>query len=130
MKEVSFELNLKASDPTTEILELYEFLMGEVPGLEIKIKENPESKEGAMSIELLPVLQIVLSSTAVAAGVKGIFTVLKDYFELRKQKYAFDSDKTKIQITKTTNEGKTETVSMHLFTENERKTLLEFFNKQ
>ncbi|MBL8006972.1 MAG: hypothetical protein JNJ56_05530 [Ignavibacteria bacterium] len=129
MKELSFELNLITSDSKTEILELHEFLLGEVPGLEIQLKENPESKEGAMSIELLPVLQIVLSSTAVAAGVKGLFTVLKDYFELRKQKYAFDSDKTKIQITKTSNDGKTETVSMHLFTENERKTLLEFINK-
>ena len=129
MKELSFELNLITSDSKTEILELHEFLLDEVPGLEIQLKENPESKEGAMSIELLPVLQIVLSSTAVAAGVKGLFTVLKDYFELRKQKYAFDSDKTKIQITKTSNDGKTETVSMHLFTENERKTLLEFINK-
>jgi hypothetical protein len=43
MEEIKFELDLKSSDSNTEILELYEFIGGEVYGLKKQLKQNPRS---------------------------------------------------------------------------------------
>jgi hypothetical protein len=139
MEDVKFELELQSSESQTEILEFYEFLKGEIPGLQMQLKENPDAKKGAMSVELLPILQMALSSTVIAAGVNGIFSQIKDYFDLRRQKEKPKSDisnkndnsdnNSKIVITREAKDGTKETISMNLFSEQDRKQFFEFLSK-
>jgi hypothetical protein len=146
MKEVKFDLELQSPDSQIQILEIYDFLQGEIPGLKMQLKENPDAKKGTMSAELLPVIQMVLGSTVVAAVINGIFSQIKDYFEFRRQKTLNgrmvknsksninkgsinEDDNSRIIITRKTKDGTKEFISINNFSDEDRKQLFEFLNK-
>jgi len=75
---------------------------------------------------------MILSSTVVAAGVKGLFDIMKTYFDLRKQKLVNQGkiekskiDQHKVEFVVETKEGKKMNIKFSSFDEEERK---QFFN--
>jgi hypothetical protein len=142
MEEIKFELELQTPDSQSDILEFYDFLKGEVPGLQMQIKENPEAKKGAMSVELFPIIQMALSSTVASAGVTGIFSLVKDFFEFRRQKKGIHTnkategkdnkskdDENKIVFRRKSKDGSEEFISITNFNDEDKKHLFELLTK-
>ena len=131
------KLHLNTADSNDEIVELNDFLKEQnMKGLISKIEET-KAVEGTMGVgDYLPVLEIILSSTVVAAGVKGLFEVFKNYFDLKRARIstASDLDKLKIEQRKVefsmeTADGKKVNVKFSSFDSNERKQFFDSVDK-
>ena len=134
---MNIQLELKTKNAIEDIEELNDFIREEnLSGVITKIAEAP-AKEGTMDIgSYMPIIQMVLGSTVVAAGVKGVFDILKKWFELQQHKITTELDKEKMKsetkkvtLTKKNKDNETEVFSMSLFNEDERKQFMEFFAK-
>lgn len=96
-----------------------------------------ESNDNSMGVsEYLPILQLVLSSTVLAAGVKGLFDILKNYFELKKEKLRSMIEMEKLQVEKSLLElniedenGKKTHIKIKSFSDEERKLFFELISK-
>lgn len=143
MKEVKLELEFHLDDANEITNEIYEFMNGEISNCELNIKEIP-AKTGSMAFsEYLPIIEVVLGSGAVVAGVKGMFGLIKHFAELNYRKFSdklnADTKQREIEISLQkflieTEAGKSkvtythedkEIFSIHLHSEDERKIILE-----
>jgi hypothetical protein len=96
-----------------------------------------ESNDNSMGAsEYLPILQLVLNSTVLAAGVKGLFDILKNYFELKKEKLRSIIETEKLQVEKSLLEldiedekGKKTHIKIKSFSDEERKMFFELISK-
>lgn len=126
MNTQTFFIEIVGDDCNSKIFEIEEILKYDVKGILFEAQMIP-SKSGTMSgNEYSGIIQMILTSGAVAAGVKGIFSVLKDYFELKKQQNQLDVEKNKVSIKKTNSNGIIEEFNLSLFTTEEREKLIEF----
>ncbi len=130
---LKMELNTDAEN----VQSLNEFIKEESPsGVISKIKKAP-AVEGAMGMDTyLPIIELVLSSTVVTAGVKGLFDVIKKWFEIKRKAIEantelakIESEEKKVTFTKTTQDNQTETITLSLFNEAEREKFLEYIKK-
>lgn len=133
--KIEIKLNTKNADE--EITSLNDFISEHnIKGLSNKIAIS-EPEHGSMSVgDLMPIIQMILGSTVVAAGVKVIFDIIKNYFDLRKQKITSQSelDKNKIEQNKIefiveTKEGEKVNLKFSSFNETERKQFFETIDK-
>lgn len=131
------ELRLNTKNAEEEITDLYNFINEHsLSGIKNRIIES-EPEKGTMGAgELMPIIQIVLGSTVVAAGVKSLFDILKSYFELRKQKSSAQieieknkTDQHKIEFAVETNDGKKINLKFSSFNDDERKQFFETVDK-
>ena len=94
-----------------------------------------------MSIgDITPIIQLILSHTIVATGIKGLFDIIKNYFDLKKQIAisSSESDKSKNDSTKvgppkvnwSLKDGDKEyNMKFTTFDENERKLFFDMIDK-
>lgn len=96
---MKIEIRLIAEDNTNEIVTLNDYIREQnIKGIITTIKEE-EPVQGAMNLnDYMPIIKLVLGSTATAAVVKGIFDIIKNYFDLYKQKYVSRADIEKEKI--------------------------------
>lgn len=126
---MKLQINLATDDATINMLELNDYTREQ--NLKGIITEVPmqEAKPGEQSAaDYLPVIQMALGSTVVAAGVKGLFDVLKNYFELKKQEMAYqlELEKAKLEAQKISlssekPDGTKAQIQLSTFDEQERK---------
>lgn len=143
-KKSKFELELQTPDSQTDILELYESLQREIRGLQMQIKENPIAKPCAMSDPISPVITMIMSSTIISASVTGIFSLVKDFFEFRRQKNGKTANKSndneskekkikdndnKIVIRKVSKDRSEQMIEITNFTDVDKSLLLELLSK-
>ncbi len=118
-------LNTENADEEISILNDY---IGEqnLDGIMTKIVEC-EHKQGEMSVgDYMPIIQFVLGAPVVVAGVKGIFDIIKNYFELQKEKIVQSKITFNIE---TTPDGKKESIEFSSFDEEERKRFFKIVDK-
>ncbi len=134
---MKIEIKLNTKDSDEEISILNDFISEQnLKGLINKIAVS-EPKHGSMSVgDLMPIIQIILGSTVVAAVVKGLFDIIKNYFDLRKQKIISQSEieknkieQHKIEIVLETKEGEKVNLKFSSFNETERKHFFETVDK-
>jgi hypothetical protein len=90
---LKIELKLNTENADNEIIQLYDFINEHsIKGIKSKVAEI-EPELGTMGAgDYMPIIQMILGSTVVAAGVKGLFEIIKNYFDLRKQIYIFQDE--------------------------------------
>ena len=119
-----------------EIVELNDLIREKnQKGLLPKLIEK-KAEPGSMSLgEYLPVIQLVLGSTAVAAGIKGIFDVIKYYFSMREKKILSNTEieKSKLELYKIdfqieTKDGIKTSLKFSSFDEDERNNFFEIID--
>lgn len=123
---MKIELVLNTANAADEITGLNDYIREQnLKGIMTKVAER-EPLPGEMSAgDYLPVVQLILGSTVVAAGVKGLFDLIKNYFELRKEKVKAELEQHKIAFTIETKDGEKVNLQFSAFNEEERK---HFFN--
>lgn len=123
---MKIELVLNTANAADEITGLNDYIREQnLKGIMTKVAER-EPRPGEMSAgDYMPIIQMILGSTVVAAGVKGIFDIIKNYFELRKEKIKATVEQHKIAFTVETQDGKKVNLQFSSFDEKERK---QFFN--
>jgi hypothetical protein len=96
---MKIELVLNTPNASDEIAELDAYIREQnIRGMMTQVAErNPQP--GEMSVgDYLPVIQMILGSTATAAGIKGLFDLIKAYFELQKNKTSSNAEIEKAKI--------------------------------
>jgi hypothetical protein len=131
------KLLLELNDKSADIHDLNTLIQEQnLKGVQTNVVEG-QPIEGSMgAADFLPIIQMVLGSTVAAAGVKGLFDVLKNYFDLKKQRLVSDEnlekakiEEHKIEMVVETAEGKKVNVKFSSFNEAERKTFLSAIDK-
>lgn len=138
---MNLELKLIHENVKSEIHYLNDFICEyNIQGMRSKVKTK-ESRSGTMgAIDFLPVIQILLGSTVVASGVKGMFDIIKNYFDLKKQEVASLAEiekskieQHKIEFTFKDDKGKKANIKFASFDDKERerffKIIDDFFNR-
>ena len=127
---MNIQLELKTENAIEDIEELNDFIREEnLSGVITKIEDAP-AKDGTMDIgTYMPIIQMVLGSTVVATGIKGIFDILKKWFEYKTKKIELQTVEKKVTLSKKNKDGETEMFTMSLFDEKERKQFMKFFTK-
>lgn len=122
---MKIELVLNTENATDEITGLNDYIREQnLKGIITKVAER-EPQPGEMSAgDYMPIIQMILGSTVVAAGVKGIFDIIKNYFELRKEKIKATVEQHKISLTVEAKDGKKVNLQFSSFNEKERKLFL------
>lgn len=131
--KVKMELNFNPED----IIDFDNYIKEESPsGILTKLEELPPAKGSMGMSTYLPIIEILLGSSVVAAGIKGLFEIIKKWFDLKKEEVnsKFELEKLKLEekkvtFTKVVDDNKTETLTLSLFNENERKQFLSFIKK-
>jgi len=129
---MKLELKLNSVNAEEEIIELNDYIKEHnLKGLISKVLTKEPEKNSMSVNEYMPIIQLVLGSTVVAAGVKGLFDIIKSYFELKKQKISSNVDmeknsaeKSKIEFQIETKAGKKINLKFNSFDDKER---LNFF---
>jgi len=130
---MKIELVLNTTNAADEITGLNDYIREQnLKGIMTKVAER-DPQPGEMSAgDYMPIIQMILGSTVVAAGVKGIFDIIKNYFDLQKEKIKAEADKEKTKIeqhkiafTVETKEGEKVNLQFSSFDEKERA---HFFN--
>jgi hypothetical protein len=140
---------LHLNDPVDadEIHDLNDFIREQkLPGVLPSVVENQlTTLDGEVQIksmsgaDYMSIVQMILGSTVVAAGAKGLFDVIKNYFDIRRQKITSEADieKAKIDATKIVlvvedEKGNKKSVTLNALNDEERhtfsKTIDEIFN--
>jgi hypothetical protein len=116
-----------------EIVELNDLIREKNPkGMISKVVEK-DAEPGSMGLmDFMPIIDLLLGSTVVAAGLKGLFDIIKSYFEVRSKQTLSKAEieKTKIEqhnieIVVETNDGKKTSLKFNSFNEDERKRFIE-----
>jgi hypothetical protein len=127
--KIEIKLN---KDNNSELIDLYDFISEQnLKSMRFTIQQK-ESEIGTLgAVDYLPIIELVLGSSVIAASVKGIFDILKNYFDLKKVKIAKQSELEKnklelykIELTIETNDNKKVDLKFASFDQNERS---EFF---
>ena len=134
---MKLEITLNTANAPDEIIELNDFIREQnIKGIMTKVARR-EPQPGEMSIgDYMPIIQMILGSTVVAAGVKGLFDVFKNYFDLKKQKITSKAEvekatleQHKIAFTVESNDGRKINLQFASFSETERKHFFETVDK-
>ena len=127
---MKIKIELNTQNAKDEIEELNDFIKEKnLKGLISKLEDAP-IKNGTMDIgTYMPIIQMTLASGAVAAGVKGLFDIIKKWFDVKMESSKLKSEEKKVTFTKLNKDGVPETISMSLFNEKERKQFIKFFDK-
>lgn len=134
---MKISLHLHTPNAGEEIVGLNDFIREQnIKGLITKIPEI-EPPTGTMSVsDYMPMIELLLGSTVVAAGVKGIFDAVKNYFDLRGMKISKDAeverskmDQGIITLDFESGQGKKINLKFNSFDDNERKQFLETFDR-
>ena len=133
---MKIEIKLSANTKLPDVVALNEYIREHnIKGV-ISIVEEAETTQGSMSFDdYLPAIKLVLGSTATVGGIKGIFDIIKSYFDLVKQKYVSkaETDKENLKQSKVEftfeESGKKVTLNFSSFDETERKSFFETVNK-
>jgi hypothetical protein len=130
---MKLELVLNTENATDEIVLLNNFI-GEhnLEGMMTQIVER-EPQPGEMSIDdYMPIIQVVLGAPVVAAGVKGLFDIIKNYHALKVEQLKAETDIKKAEIAQSaitanfeTEDGKKTSFAFSSFNEEERERFLE-----
>lgn len=125
---MKIQLELLTENANEEIEDFNDFIREEnISGLITKLKEA-EPEEGAMSAaDYLPIIQMVLGSSVVAAGIKGIFDVIKKYFDYKTSTSKIKAEEKKVVLSKKNDKGESESFTMSLLNEEERIKFMKFF---
>jgi len=124
---------LNRSDLSEEISGLNDFIREQnLKGIITKVEEI-EAPKGTMGFgDLMPIITLILGSSVVTAGVKGLFDLVKNYFEMRKQRELTNAEieRTKLEqynidFVFETNEGKKVNLKFNSFSDEERKQFLQ-----
>ncbi|MBD2703414.1 hypothetical protein IC229_22410 [Spirosoma sp. BT702] len=133
---MKIEIKLSANTKLPDVVALNEYIREHnIKGV-ISTVEEAEPTQGSMSFDdYLPAIKLVLGSTATVGGIKGIFDIIKSYFDLVKQKYVSkaETDKENLKQSKVEftfeESGKKVTLNFSSFDETERKSFFETVNK-
>ncbi len=122
---MKIELVLNTENATDEITGLNDYIREQnLKGIMTRVAER-KPLPGEMSAgDYLPIIQCVLGSTVVAAGVKGLFDLIKNYFELQKEKIKTKAEQHKIAFNLETKDGKKINLQFSAFDEKERADFL------
>lgn len=131
---MKIELKLNTENANDEINEFNYFICEQnLKGMRFKVLQKEPEPETMSLGDILPIIEIVLGSSVVAASVKGLFDVIKNYFDMRKEKISKINElekakieQHKIEFSIETNAGKKVNLKFSSFNENERT---EFFMK-
>ncbi len=126
---MKFEIVLNTENATEEIENLNEYIREQnLKGVMTKLVERPP-QQGEMSIgDYMPVIELLLGSTVVAAGVKGLFDIIKNYFDLQKEKLKNKTEQHKISFNIET-DGKKVDLQLTSFDEKERQNFIKTIDK-
>ncbi|MCX6251014.1 MAG: hypothetical protein NTX61_09690 [Bacteroidetes bacterium] len=134
---MKLEITLNTENAADEINELNDFIREQnIKGIITKVAQR-EPQPGEMSIgDYMPIIQMILGSTVVAAGVKGLFDILKNYFDLQKQRVASKADvekanteQQKIAFTVEKKDGSKINLQFSSFSDSERKNFFKTVDK-
>lgn len=133
---MKFKINISAGIQPQEVTTLNEYIREQnIKGIISTVKED-EPIQGSMSLnDYIPAIQLVLGSAATAAGIKGIFDVIKSYFDMSKQKNISNNEANKESLKQSKIEfsfeesGKKVTLNFSSFDEVERKIFFETVNR-
>jgi hypothetical protein len=132
MENVKFQLVLE--NDNQDAADLNSFIREQnVKGLLSKVEMKDPEPGTQSGMDYSSIITLVLQSTVVAAGVKGLFDVIKNYFDLKKQGLVSEADgkkaeheANKIKLKHTTKDGRNLEVELSAFTEQERQQFLTF----
>lgn len=133
------ELHLHSKSSHSQEIESLEFFIKENRLKNILTKKQI-SKEPSEWVtqgdEYLPILQLILSPIVTVAGIKGVFDVLKNYFDIRKQEISnkiegmkIENEQKKISLTYSKEDGSKLELEFYSFDESERLQFQEWINR-
>lgn len=148
---MKIELVLNTANAADEVVVLDAYIREQnLKGMMTKVAER-DPQPGEMSVgDYLPIIQMIVGSTATAAGIKGLFDLIKTYFELQKNKTTVNAEiekakiaanaeiekakiEQKVALNFESKDGKKISVELHTFDEKERelfaKTIDQVFEK-
>jgi hypothetical protein len=134
---MKIDLKLNTENANDEIVQLYNFINEHsIKGIKNKVAVQ-EPMPGSMDVgSYMPIIEMILGSSVVAAGVKGLFDIIKNYFDLRKQKFISHSDteknkmdQNKVEFVVETKEGEKINLKFSSFNEEERKHFFDTVDK-
>jgi hypothetical protein len=127
---MELELVLTSTNAHQEIIELDHFISEANLKNVITNVVEVTAEKGAMSGgDYLPIIKIILGSTAIAATVRGILGVVKDYFVFKVAQQQRISEDHKIEFTMEDQTGKKIAFKINSFDESERSELLIMIRK-
>lgn len=90
---------LHTPNATDEIVILNDYIREQnLKGMMIQLTERPP-QPGEMSVgDYMPFIQMLFGSAATAAGIKGLFDLIKAYFDLKKHKISAGTELEKAKI--------------------------------
>lgn len=95
-----------------------------IKGIRLEMVEKPSGPGTLSGTDYLPILNLVLASTATAAAIKGLFNITKYYFELQKKQIDSKSkeiDRDLIEFIIKKKDGTKVSVKFHAFDQAERQ---------
>ena len=117
MDETKIDLELQSGD-SGELIDLLDFLKSESSGMKLELKEKNSSEHSAMGLDPATIT-ILLASPVVAAGIKELFSVIKDFFKMRNEGKQTDAEKGRITLSSEDKDGNKKTITVNSFGEDE-----------
>jgi hypothetical protein len=132
------QIILETENPETDAIQLNDFIK------ELNIKElisnveESQTTNGTMSVgEYLPIINLLLTSTVSSVFIKGIFDVIKNYFDIKKANISssietkkIEAEINKVTITIENDDGIKKSMSFSTFNEDERTKFFEIINSE
>ncbi len=130
-------LQLNAPDGSDEIHELHDYLREQnLKGMVTNVPQAPPVPGSMSGGAYMSIINVLLGSTVVSAGVKGLFDILKGYFDWKKQGSSekktaekISEDAHKMEFVIESSDGKKLSVKLNSFNEKEREAVFQLVDK-